>query len=589
MAIYHFSQQAVSRSKGHSVVAGAAYRAGERLRDERAGETRDFTPKADNVVHSEIRTPDGAPDWTKDREQLWNAVEHNERRWNSQLAHEIRLALPHELNDAERVALTREFVDSQLTPAGMIADVAIHRAHRGGDQRNDHAHILVTTRAIGETGEFSKHKLPEMNNKAISHERLTERREAWANMQNRALELSIERQRLEAEQQLGGRQGEIAVDKPQRQEAVEKQTHKQTTIPTSKQQVRSVDASLKNTAQHPPKVSHRSLHEQRIDALLSGDEKRFQELDRPPQAHMGRNIVHPARKGQHWAEAIIERRYNDMEKQYQRERQDREEHYRELRDAALTGNALQQLVNGFGAQLAELVNRGLDWITDAISGAKDVKQRREREHKDAVRHHLHSQARPHERSAADNFQDQKARIDYADRMAERKFATEKSREQWRERAQMERDAMAGMRAMHDNRTMTPQEREQKVEVQMVSHRLARDPIYMPARGVVAHGEAAKQSLEQHRSTTREANKQTNEKQPVDPREWKERYEQAQQERRSNERQQKDRVQERRSEAARPREGEAPNRSIERWKEQYQRDKKEQRQERTRDDRSIEDR
>ncbi|MCM0627523.1 MobA/MobL family protein, partial [Lysinibacillus sp. OL1_EC] len=40
MAIYHFSAQVISRSKGQSAVASASYRSGERLEDERTGETK---------------------------------------------------------------------------------------------------------------------------------------------------------------------------------------------------------------------------------------------------------------------------------------------------------------------------------------------------------------------------------------------------------------------------------------------------------------------------------------------------------------------------------------------------------------------
>ncbi|WP_267888732.1 hypothetical protein [Bacillus weihaiensis] len=40
MAIYHFSTQVISRIKGQSAVASAAYRSGERLTDERTGEEK---------------------------------------------------------------------------------------------------------------------------------------------------------------------------------------------------------------------------------------------------------------------------------------------------------------------------------------------------------------------------------------------------------------------------------------------------------------------------------------------------------------------------------------------------------------------
>ncbi|MGQ3890234.1 YpsA SLOG family protein [Legionella sp. CNM-1927-20] len=45
MAIYRFSAQIISRSQGRSIVAASAYRAGEKLLDERTGVIHDFTNK----------------------------------------------------------------------------------------------------------------------------------------------------------------------------------------------------------------------------------------------------------------------------------------------------------------------------------------------------------------------------------------------------------------------------------------------------------------------------------------------------------------------------------------------------------------
>ncbi|WP_204082067.1 MobA/MobL family protein, partial [Escherichia coli] len=45
MAIFHMSAQTISRSKGHSSVAAAAYRHGEKLMDEHTGEIHDYSKK----------------------------------------------------------------------------------------------------------------------------------------------------------------------------------------------------------------------------------------------------------------------------------------------------------------------------------------------------------------------------------------------------------------------------------------------------------------------------------------------------------------------------------------------------------------
>ncbi|MFN7137960.1 MAG: MobQ family relaxase [Limisphaerales bacterium] len=176
MAIYHFSVQVISRSKGRSAVAAAAYRAGELLYDERYGKTHDYRKK--NVAESVIVAPENAPDWVKDRARLWNAVEEAEKRKDAQLCREINLALPRELTVNQQRELLSDFVKDQFVKLGMIADVSIHR----DNPDNPHAHIMLTTREITSEG-FGK-KVREWNEKEL----LETWRAEWANYVNRALE-----------------------------------------------------------------------------------------------------------------------------------------------------------------------------------------------------------------------------------------------------------------------------------------------------------------------------------------------------------------------------------------------------------------
>ncbi|WP_181946260.1 MobA/MobL family protein, partial [Klebsiella pneumoniae] len=135
MAIYHLSMKIISRSSGYSAVASAAYRSGSLMLDERTGLTHDYTRKS-GVAE---------PAWCTNRAELWNAVEKAERRKNSQLAREIELAIPHELpQDAARETVLA-FVRENFVSQGMIADVAFHHM----DKTNPHAHIMLTTRAVG--------------------------------------------------------------------------------------------------------------------------------------------------------------------------------------------------------------------------------------------------------------------------------------------------------------------------------------------------------------------------------------------------------------------------------------------------------
>src|SRR3546814_6928508 len=109
MAIYHFSAKIISRGAGRSAVAAAAYRAAERLRDERLGRAHDFSNKA-GVVHSEVMLPEGAPERLADRQTLWIEVEAGEKRKDAQLAREVEFAIPREMTQEQGIALAREFV-----------------------------------------------------------------------------------------------------------------------------------------------------------------------------------------------------------------------------------------------------------------------------------------------------------------------------------------------------------------------------------------------------------------------------------------------------------------------------------------------
>jgi ATP-dependent exoDNAse (exonuclease V) alpha subunit len=111
----------ISRAKGRSSVAAAAYRSGEKITDERTGITYNYTQKP-GVVHSEILTPEGTPAWAKERAQLWNAVEQAEKSKNAQLAREVMIALPRELSKEQNIALARAYAQTFVNE-GMIADV----------------------------------------------------------------------------------------------------------------------------------------------------------------------------------------------------------------------------------------------------------------------------------------------------------------------------------------------------------------------------------------------------------------------------------------------------------------------------------
>ena len=186
MADYRFSAQAISRGRGQSSVASAAYRAAERLDDERTGHIHDYTRKR-GVIYTAILTPAQTPDWMRNRRQLWNAVEAVETRKNAQLAREIQLSLPHELTHDQRRDLVCGFVQEQFVTRGMIADIAIHLPDTRSDDRNHHAHIMLTMRELTAEGFHAKKATPTARG-WNSEDLLQTWRKAWADHQNRTLE-----------------------------------------------------------------------------------------------------------------------------------------------------------------------------------------------------------------------------------------------------------------------------------------------------------------------------------------------------------------------------------------------------------------
>jgi hypothetical protein len=219
------TQDGRPKPKPDNAVAAAAYRAGEKLRDERENKAQDYSRKQ-GVAHREIIVPEGGAEWLADREKLWNLVERMEARADAQVAREINIALPHELTADARRELVQTYIREQFTARGMVADFALHDPvpERGDDPRNFHAHIMLTLRQATKAG-LHEVKTREWN----SRELLGTWRTAWQRHANLALERAGERARID----------------------------------------------------------HRTLVEQREAAAAKGDRKAALLLDRAPEIHVG--------------------------------------------------------------------------------------------------------------------------------------------------------------------------------------------------------------------------------------------------------------------------------------------------------------
>ena len=215
--------------KGGSV-SSAAYRSAELLYDRRTARTYDYRRKR-GVVKKLIVAPRRCR-WAEDRNSLWNAAEAAERRQRATTAREWLLALPAELASEQREALARAFAEALVARYGVAADVAIHQPSEHGDQRNHHAHILMTSRVVEPEGLGAKTRV--LDDLKTGPVEITAMRAIWAGLCNAALEAAGSETRLD----------------------------------------------------------HRSLKVQREEALAEGDLVRAARLDREPTQHRGPRREH---------------------------------------------------------------------------------------------------------------------------------------------------------------------------------------------------------------------------------------------------------------------------------------------------------
>lgn len=193
MAIFHLSTKPIKRSSGRSATASAAYRAACEIEDKRTGLTHDYSKK-NGVVNSEAFVVVDGEKVAVDRAQLWNAAEFAEKRKDARTAREIVINLPHELSKELRQNLVEDFTEYVAQKYNVAIDYAIHEPDKHGDNRNHHAHILMTTRDVtlkNGSVELGKKTSLELSNTKLktldmpkTQEQIVSLRESWATMTN---------------------------------------------------------------------------------------------------------------------------------------------------------------------------------------------------------------------------------------------------------------------------------------------------------------------------------------------------------------------------------------------------------------------
>lgn len=204
MAIYRCEIKNISRGKGRSCVAAAAYRHGEKLHDQRQELDHAYKRNGD-VTLSEIVAPENAPEWVRNREQLWNAADAAEKRKDARTAKEVLIALPRELDTSVQADLVRAFARTEFTSKGLVADIAIHAPAAQDGETQPHAHIMLTTRPL-ENGVFAKGKDYSLD-KPPGIEAIRER---WAGHCNQALERADSPERVDHRSLADQRQAALA-------------------------------------------------------------------------------------------------------------------------------------------------------------------------------------------------------------------------------------------------------------------------------------------------------------------------------------------------------------------------------------------
>ena len=187
MAIYHFEIKKISRGQGNSTTAVAAHHAAQKITDERTGITHNHT-RMPGTKHSQIILPGGG---SVERGVLWNRIEFHHKRGDAVLAREVEIALPAELSTDQRQALAVGFARELADRYGVAADITVHAPIRDGDERNHHAHIMLSACYIAPDGDPGK-KAVELDPVHCRYRKLDtmahRERRRWAELVNTALE-----------------------------------------------------------------------------------------------------------------------------------------------------------------------------------------------------------------------------------------------------------------------------------------------------------------------------------------------------------------------------------------------------------------
>jgi hypothetical protein len=285
MAKYFLYVKVFSRGKGSRVTRAAAYRAGERIRDERTSEVYNYSGRED-VLYKEIVLASelaGRTDtsWARERSALWNAAEHAGGRRNARLAREVLVTLPPELGQAQRTELARTFARQLADRYRCAIDLAVHAPRSGSDPRHHHAHLLMTAREVTPEGLGRRTTLElsgkERHARGLPHSKaeLLWIRERWAEVTNERLREAGLAERVD--------------HRSYRAQGIDREP-----VPMMPRKV--YYAERNSGAAHPVGEQIRARHRERSEALLRGRAALARVLERQRKEGRQRALANAARK-----------------------------------------------------------------------------------------------------------------------------------------------------------------------------------------------------------------------------------------------------------------------------------------------------
>jgi len=181
MAIAFLKVSKISRRTGATACARMAYVLRARIHDPRIATTHDYMRMGDGDLLAS-----GITGWRGSAESLAQAMSTAEKRGDACEGRSAILAVPHELTLEQSSALVADWCRHLNEQHNVACAWVIHAPDAHGDERNVHAHVVITGRrsngcALGE-------KARELDDRKTGPAAIEAWRAAWGELAGRALE-----------------------------------------------------------------------------------------------------------------------------------------------------------------------------------------------------------------------------------------------------------------------------------------------------------------------------------------------------------------------------------------------------------------